>query len=580
MLFLLYLLVLYSSNLVKLSYSQLTRRLRQMAESTDPNKVAALKAYDGASHAISELQDNLPDVDDEGSVDAWVTKAHQHWQIAVKNWKSAGVLDESGLQTAMLEYNALAERAMEFDFDVVPLPVPKLQKRSSVSSGQRQGSHLASSPIQSRSSSNVPTADPSIMPPPSVLQSKNPSRSSFGLSFGLANSGAAATMSRSPLFAINAKDRLHPALGPQLPDDEEDNDNLASILPGGDEVSEAEASLQDIVATITSPLLAKAPSRSKPHLLTTKTAFIFDADTGELMLTPLSSFLDPQLPNLKTALLDVTQPKKDQKASKSKFQDSEVAAPRKHGREDDEGAAKTGKHSSKKPRLQLVEEISDDEPVVATKVVRKRGPGLSKLPPISLGVSGGGSGEHVPKVFQPVNDGIKSIGVLVVEEDLGDFIKVDGRLWNKQVAPFVGERYSTPCDQCKSHRMQCRKLLGHMVICVRCHYAKQPCTVDGVPALSPVDQYRPQGSHDINAFASALNTLEQNNQAITSLTQQYMTGLNILAHVESSQVQVSRLRTCLPSDEDSVDNSDGADNEDDEVAKGKAGPSKKKSKSS
>ncbi|KAK0183742.1 hypothetical protein F5146DRAFT_1147230 [Armillaria mellea] len=564
-----------------------------MAESTDPNKAAALKAYHEASQVLSSLQDNLPDVDEEGAVDAWVTKAQQYWHIAANNWRVAGI-HESGIQAAMPTYNDLAEQVMDFDFDMVPLPVPKSQKQHGASSTQRFSSHLVSSPacsqtmapaLLSRSSMPMPmvssiqvtttfpasqsqrsalttsnhTRDNSNSLPiiasstlkrvksvfnpaaastydPALFQRPGPSRSSFGLSFGTAtllpspscpegtacwaHPGAAATAARPPLLAINAKDHPIVMLGPQLPDNEEDNDNLASILPGGDEVSEAEASLQDVVNTITSPLLAKAPSRSKPHLLTTKTAFIFDADTRELNAYP-TIFLSrptasksqdgpprcsshPQEPpthpdTIYNKVAQVTQPKKDQKMSKSKFQDSEVAAPCKRA-------------------------------VVATKVVRKHSPRLSKLPPISLDVSGGGFRKCIPKDFQPVDDGIKSIGVLVVEEDLGDFVKVDGQLWNKQ--------YSTP------------------FICVRCHYAKQPCTVDGIPALSLVDQYCPQGSYDINAFASALNTLEQNNQAITSHTQQYMT------------------------DKDSMDNSDGADNEDDEVTKRKAGPSKKKSKSS
>lgn len=80
--------------------------------------------------------------------------------------------------------------------------------------------------------------------------------------------------------------------------------------------------------------------------------------------------------------------------------------------------------------------------VVATKAVRKRGPGPSKPPPVTLGVSGKGFGEKVPSSAKAVKNGIKTIGVLAVDKDFGNFIEVDKSYWNKEVAPFVGERVS------------------------------------------------------------------------------------------------------------------------------------------
>lgn len=137
-----------------------------------------------------------------------------------------------------------------------------------------------------------------------------------------------------------------------------------------------------------------------------------------------------------------------------------------------------------------------------------------------------------------------------------------------------------------------------MVICMHCHYAKQPCTVDGVTALNPVDQYCPQGSHksicfpfwcfwlfvteEVNAFASALMSLNQSNEAIISLTQQYLVGLNIMAHNENIQVQLARLQECLPSTQGSYNDKgldNGEDSDDDKIEEGQAGPSQRKSKS-
>ncbi len=39
-----------------------------------------------------------------------------------------------------------------------------------------------------------------------------------------------------------------------------------------------------------------------------------------------------------------------------------------------------------------------------------------------------------------VENGIQTIGVLAVDKDFGDFVEVDKAYWNKEVAPFVGER--------------------------------------------------------------------------------------------------------------------------------------------
>ncbi|KAK0194802.1 hypothetical protein F5146DRAFT_1132197 [Armillaria mellea] len=269
--------------------------------------------------------------------------------------------------------------------------------------------------------------------------------------------------------------------------------------------------------------------------------------------------------------------KKDKKDSKGKGKvKAETTASRKRSWDDEDGGPILEKPVTKKQKSQGAK-VVDEKVIHAMPVIQKCGPGLSKLPPVSLGVSGGGFGELVLKEFHPVNHGVESIVVLVVEEDLGDFVKVNGQLWNKQVAPFVGERYLKPCDQCRSHKTQCRKLLGHMVICVHCHYAKQLCSVDRETVLNPVDHYHPQGS--FNSFESALNSLNQSNEAIASLTQTFLAGLHILSHNENICVQLARLQDCIIPEGSDEDEDDGRDT-DDEVAEGEAGPSFWKSKQS
>ncbi|SJL16879.1 uncharacterized protein ARMOST_20409 [Armillaria ostoyae] len=267
--------------------------------------------------------------------------------------------------------------------------------------------------------------------------------------------------------------------------------------------------------------------------------------------------------------------KKKKKDAKGKEKATGGATSRKRTR-DDEGAQTVEKPAAKKLKMKDTA-VDDDEVVRATSVIRKRGPPPSKPPPVTLGISGGGFGEKVPPSAKQIKNGIESIGVLKVDKDFGRFVEVDGHYWNKDVAPFVGERYTEPCDSCRRRGSHCRKLLTHTVICVRCHYAKQPCKVDGEASLNPVSHYRPKGYDAINTFESALNAIEINNAAISSIAQQFLAGLNVSAHTESIRVQMSRLRECLNPVEKVVE--EEGDSEVEEVAEGVAGPSKKKAKS-
>ncbi|PBK96024.1 hypothetical protein ARMGADRAFT_1077535 [Armillaria gallica] len=272
--------------------------------------------------------------------------------------------------------------------------------------------------------------------------------------------------------------------------------------------------------------------------------------------------------------------KKKSKDVKNKDKASEAVLPRKRTRNVDDHAQVKDKPAPKKPKLKEAVVIEDNELAVATKVVRKRGPGLSRPPPVTLGISGGGFGEKVPSSAKVVGNGVKSIGVLVVDKDFGDFVEVDKSYWSKAVVPFVGERYTTPCDHCRRLGTQCRKLLTHTVKCVCCHYSKLPCKVDGVAALNPVEHYCPKGYAAVNTFEGALNAIEANNAAISEITQQCLVGLSVIAHTDSIRAQALRLRGCLAPVEDEADEEndedDGEDDAPDDVAEGVAGPSTKK----
>ncbi|KAK0430320.1 hypothetical protein EV421DRAFT_1913035 [Armillaria borealis] len=773
-----------------------------MAELTDPAALAALKAYDDASRELSSLQDNLPDADEEGAVDAWVTKAQIQWQLAAKNWEAAEVTDrawrrvertfmkilpevrEKSLRTAFVEYNELAERAMQFDFDVVPLPIPKSLKQRGASSSQRAGSHVATSPASSRNKSLVPppnlarqatpasqTPKPPVLPaipprqvsptpvspkpasppttppqtkpssvtpsspkravpsrtsdlameiprldfsaasPPSTSaiphekilislpceptpsrtrspslsttkatmgasssfppkpsagpsflglretdvgfggaaslhfdstafqrpgwgspawspaptsddETPSPSRSSFGLSFGPAAllpspsqfKKTSSTMSIQPstssLLTVDAATRSRVIPGPDparlegtvLPhfssckplfypgtDDEEeqsrgvmvdeerveDSEDEDNVVPGQEDNAPTPP-LNDPIDVDREPTQqsdeAPSPPPTKSRRQHHRISFVFNDVTGDFedphptifLPRPRARSPQDQAPRHSTrphvspvdqdaAYLKTTQGSKPSKVKKdqkhraessgtkdSKGKEKELAH-RKRARDEDDGASAIDKPAVKKLKSKDVK-ADEAEVVRATPAIRKRGPAPSKPPPVTLGISGGGFGEKVPTSAKPIKNGLKSIGVLVVEEDYGKFVKVDGRYWNKDVAPFVREQYTEPCDTCRRRGTHCRKLLTHTVICARCHYAKQPCEVDGEVALNPVSHYRPKGYKAINTFESALNAIEVNNAAVTSLVQQFLTGLNVLSHTESIHVQSSRLQ--------------------------------------
>ncbi|KAK0236999.1 hypothetical protein EDD85DRAFT_952993 [Armillaria nabsnona] len=315
------------------------------------------------------------------------------------------------------------------------------------------------------------------------------------------------------------------------------------------------------------------PSNKARRLQKSRTEFVFDVLTGDFdpyptIFLPRCSVVPP------TQGTKFVATKKSKKNAKGKDTKAETVIPRKWSRPDDDDAPTVAKPASKKLKSSA-HKVADDKVVRAMPAVRTRGPGPSKLPAVTLDVSGGEFGEKVPSSAKVIKNGLKSIGILEVEEDFGDFVKVDGRYWNKEVAPFVGERYTAPCDHCKRLGTQCRKFLTNTVICVRCHYLKLPCKVNGVPALNPINHYRPKSYQTLNAFEGALDTLAQHADSIEDIIVNYMAGLNALAQLNGLWVQAGRLRECATFDESDADEDD--DNEaPDDVAEGVAGPSKKR----
>ncbi|KAK0501139.1 hypothetical protein EDD18DRAFT_1348633 [Armillaria luteobubalina] len=247
----------------------------------------------------------------------------------------------------------------------------------------------------------------------------------------------------------------------------------------------------------------------------------------------------------------------------------------------DAGTVQAKRVAKKAPKDKEFEEVSQVE-VVATKANRPRGPSRLRAPPATLGIQIGGFSKEVPADYNTVKNGLKSIGILVVLRDFGDFVEVDKALWNKKVAPFIGEQYVKPCDQCYRKKTQCHKFLTNSVICIQCHYAKLSCLVNGTKALNPLAHYRPKSYESINAFESSMDTLSQHANALEDIIVNYMAGLDAMSQLQGLCSQIGHLRECLGSDtrvEEVIEEGDDESSNIDNVAEGEPGPSRKRKRS-
>ncbi|KAK0479261.1 hypothetical protein IW261DRAFT_1564621 [Armillaria novae-zelandiae] len=201
---------------------------------------------------------------------------------------------------------------------------------------------------------------------------------------------------------------------------------------------------------------------------------------------------------LKRRLQKLAQSSAQQQLQEGSLDEADTSRPRKRrsalavGDIDEEPAAK---------RAKTVSSTADN--VLPTPAICKRGPSPTKSPLVALGMGGGGFGEMPNESFKALTNGIAHIGVLEVEEDYGRFVKVDGRLWNKEVAAFVGERYSKPCDQCKSRGMHCQ---------------------------------------EVSSFGPTLEVVAQKAESMISKIRQFLAGLDILEDAQVVQDQVASLR--------------------------------------
>ncbi|KAK0215162.1 hypothetical protein EDD85DRAFT_962890 [Armillaria nabsnona] len=522
-------------------------------------------------------------------MDTWLIDAVTHWSTCEENWSAAGVgskewykleyslivrvpnLSMDKVTFACTEFNELVKRALDYNLDVVPLPVhrvqvkcskatvspshsrqdaaathsqtvtptpvplplkptmplplmektpvPREQQSTAPVTPQRAASHLAANSVANPSSSNVQASDsirvnipkpsmpqftvPATIQPPfqkdwtSPLHNKPAQQLKTGPLIHATRSETS-TRASSQALVVNAVVHSNVIQGPdpsllcegsipvpsssceplflpaetgqvneEVAGSDDEDDHVVVEVDDGEGVASDEDS---------SPIPTKARRLQKP-----KTEFVFDNVTGDF--NPYPTIFLPRRSTFKThnaTLCHSSCPqKKDskedaglstQKEAQGKDKDSST---RKRPRNDGEGAPVVEKPAAKRFKLKETK-VDVDEVVRAMPAVRKRRPGPSKPPPVTLGTSGGGFGEKILSSTKEIKNGIKSIGILKVEKDFGNFVQVDGRYWNKDVALFVGERDTDPCDTCRHRGSHCHKLLTHTVICVRCHHGDEP----------------------------------------------------------------------------------------------------------
>ncbi|KAK0231656.1 hypothetical protein EDD85DRAFT_956438 [Armillaria nabsnona] len=608
-----------------------------MAKPTDPQELAKVKAqdmYNSTAIAIEDLLDDFPNPTwDSTRTDTWLIDIVSHWSTCEDNWSPAGVVSKEWYKLeysvlvrvpdlpmdlvtfARTEFNELVKQALDYNLDIVLLPVCRAQAKCS--KAPVLPSHLCqdatvthsrvttpaplppaskpTTPVPSTSNSGVSTEQVAQLPADKVtgaqqhtaqwkvkpmpitagsgdivfppdptlpLHQKSGRNFKVGPPIHAARLTPSVQLSSSQLLTVDAATCASIAPGPNpiqegsvvllfgMPqplfllgtDDEEEHVQEDSVREEQAEDTAGTDGEDDNMGGPDDEEDSPPPTKKARRLRQgPKISFVFDETTGDFVDSYPTIFLPrPVVPLFQgpdAAYLQLTKgtksdvSKKRKKDAKGKDKKAETTVSCKQSRNDDDGAP-----SAEKPAFKRLKsndhKIADNKVVRAVPAIHTCGPSPSKPPAVTLGVGGGGFSEKVPSSAKVIKNSLMSIGVLEVEEDFGDFVKVDGRYWNKEVAPFVGERYTAPCNHCK-----------HL--------------------------------ETLNVFEGALDTLAQHADSIEDIVVNYMAGLNALAQLNGLRVQAGHLRECATFDESDANEDDNNEAPDD-VTEGVAGPSKKR----
>ncbi|KAK0224837.1 hypothetical protein EDD85DRAFT_795516 [Armillaria nabsnona] len=186
------------STLVKLSYAFLVHCLQGMAEPTDPQELAKVQAqdlYNAAAVGIEDLLDDFPNPTwNSTKMDTWLIDAVSHLTTCEQNWSQAGVTSKAWykLEYSLItrvpnlsmdlvvfsrsEFNELVGRVLDYDPDIMPLPVQHVTSQHTKVTGSPSHPHQNAAATHSRVTTPAPLllvskpptpmpATPKCMPP-------------------------------------------------------------------------------------------------------------------------------------------------------------------------------------------------------------------------------------------------------------------------------------------------------------------------------------------------------------------------------------------------------------------------------
>ncbi|KAK0496105.1 hypothetical protein EDD18DRAFT_1353746 [Armillaria luteobubalina] len=500
-----------------------------------------------------------------------------------------------------VEYNELVKQAHQFNMDVIPIPMSQMPAKSLVPGKPTPSSVVPPTmPTQTHTTTPVPQAPsvpiPVVAPllaatttPLSVVPPREPLPVKPCPIFKKKTTATPDRLSMvSTVFALDVTSPLHPNLAALIKTGPPKAVNAASchqVLPGPNPIPEGSVASTScrcmplfFLGTDDEEEIAAPRSEAKgkekeivPGTDKDKEDVVQDHDTPsnimdvdeednsppptnitshisidfitQFLQFPWVCYLSPFLSAL-FKLLGAPPSEKLKKGlhKKSKF-DNPLPTPDDSATEGTIKAVWSLKKASKAAKAKEIVEVPKGE-VMATKANHPRGPSHVCPPPATLGLQIGGFGEEVPANYKAVKNGLKSIGVLVVSRDFRDFVEVNKALWNKRIAPFIGEQV-----------WPFSSLSFYLLFIL---------------------------FNTINAFESSMDTLSQHTSALEDLVTNYMAGLEAMSQLHSLHSQIGYLHKCLGSDsrvEEVIEEEDDEGSDIDNVAEGEPGPSRKHKRS-
>ncbi|PBK91191.1 hypothetical protein ARMGADRAFT_1081970 [Armillaria gallica] len=79
------------------------------------------------------------------------------------------------------------------------------------------------------------------------------------------------------------------------------------------------------------------------------------------------------------------------------------------------------------------------------------------------------------------------MGLLVPDQDFGDFIGCQGAFFKRDLAGKVGHFMTEPCDACRKARVQCRSVRSGSAKCFRCTIHKHDCVVNNCSHVNTLE---------------------------------------------------------------------------------------------